>query len=78
MMSMSETEVMGRWSEHPYTSYDKRSWSVEHRVVVEHYGDVTDVRHEVRSSDDPSRPDEWTETKAAEIRSYGMQVHRHD
>jgi len=71
---MSETEVMGRWTEHPYTSYDRRGWTVEHRVVVEHYGDVTDVRHEVRSADDPNRPDDWTETKVAEIRSYGMQV----
>jgi len=76
---MSDTEVMGRWTEHPYTSYEKRGWTVEHRVVVEHYdGGMTDVRHEIRSGDDPSKPDGWTETKSAEIRDHGMRVHARD
>jgi len=73
---MTDTEVMGRWTEHPYTSYEKRSWTVEHRVIVEHYDrGLADVRHELRSRDDPSRPDDWTEIKSAEIRDHGMRVH---
>lgn len=67
--------VVARWSEHPYTSYDKRSWEIQHRVVVIHYTGVgADVRHEVRSSDDPSLPSDWTEREAVELRDHGMRV----
>jgi hypothetical protein len=67
--------VLARWSENPYTSYDKRSWKIQHRVVVIHYSAATaDVRHEVRSADDPSVPEDWTEREAVELRDHGMNV----
>lgn len=67
--------VLTRWPEHPYQSYDKRYWTVEHRILVKHIEGVgADVRHEVRSSDDPSVPSEWSEREAVELRSHGMRV----
>jgi len=72
-----DTATIAEWTESPYTSHDKRGWVVEHRVVVEHYGGLgADVRHEVRSSDDDSLPDEWTERDIAELRDHGMLVHK--
>jgi hypothetical protein len=67
--------VLARWSEHPYTSHDKRGWEVQHRVVIIHYGAVgADVRHEVRSADDPTVSSEWGEREAVELRDNGMRA----
>ena len=75
----SDTAVIASWTEHPYTSYDKRSWVIEHRVVIEHYGGLgADVRHEVRSSDSEDCPDEWTELDVAELRDHGMLIQKQD
>jgi len=76
---MSDTTVLASWTEHPYTSYDKRSWAIEHRVVVEHYGGMGgDVRHEVRSSDSEDCPAEWTEKDVVELRDHGKLVRKQD
>lgn len=75
----SDERVLASWTEMPYTSYDKRGWTIEHRVVVEHYGAMgSDVRHEVRSSDSDDCPDEWTELDIAELRDHGMFVRKRD
>ncbi|MCU4926903.1 hypothetical protein OB905_13090 [Halobacteria archaeon AArc-dxtr1] len=68
------SDVIARWSEYPFTSYDRRSNEIEHRVVIEHYGGAcADVRHEVQSVDDDSVPAEWTEHDVIEIREHGLQ-----
>jgi len=70
---MSESRVVARWSEYPYTSYKRRRQEIEHRVVIEHYGGVgADVRHEVRSSDGDNIPDDWAESDAYELRDHGL------
>lgn len=70
-----DTATIAEWTTMPYTSYDKRGWVIEHRVVVEHYGGIgADVRHEVRSSDAEDIPDEWAERDAVELRDHGMLV----
>jgi len=72
---VSETRTLCRWTEHPYTSYAKRSHEIQHRVVVERYDRETyDVRHEVRSSEAESVPSTWTEAKVLELRPHGMGV----
>lgn len=73
-MTVGETRhVVARWSESPFTSYDRRGNVIEHRVVLAHYDDVgTDVVHEVRSSDDRSVSDEWTELESYEVRDQGV------
>lgn len=69
----SDQRTVAHWTEYPYTAYEKRSYEIEHRVVIEHYGSVgTDVRHEVRSADDDSVPDEWAEVEAYEVRDHGL------
>ncbi|WP_290816754.1 hypothetical protein [Halovivax sp.] len=43
---MSEQRLAVEWTENPFTGIGKRSWAVEHRVIVEHTPGVgTDVRH---------------------------------
>lgn len=70
---MSTTETLCSWTEYPYSSYDKRAYEIEHRVVIERYdADTHDVRHEVRSSDDDSTPSTWAETEMVELRPHGM------
>jgi len=71
---MSGTKhVVAEWTEYPYVSHDKRTYEIQHRVVVEHYDQVgADVRHEVRSSDDESIPAEWSECDAYELRDHGL------
>lgn len=67
-------ETVAEWTESPFTSYDRRGNVVEHRVVIEHYGQTgADVRHEFRSRDDKSYPSEWTECDAYELRDHGIE-----
>lgn len=81
---MTGTVVVAEWTEHPYVSYDKRTYEIRHRVVIEHYHGVgADVRHEVQSPDDDSVPNDWTECDAYELRDHGirnvpggLEVHR--
>lgn len=76
--AVSEERVVAEWTEMPFTSYDRRGDVVEHRVVLEYYGETgADVRHEYRSSDADRYPDEWTEYTAYELRDHGIrQVQR--
>jgi len=70
---VQQERVVAQWSEHPYTSYDKRSWAIQHRVVVEaHAGAGVDVRHEVRSDDADGVSSEWTEAEVYEAREHGV------
>lgn len=65
--------TVAEWSEHPYTSYERRSWEIQHRVVVETYdGDGVDVRHEVRPFDADNVSDEWTPAEVYEAREHGV------
>lgn len=69
---MSE-RVVAEWTESPFTSYDRRGDVIEHRVVINHYGGTgADVRHEYRSADADSYPDDWTECDAYELRDHGL------
>lgn len=71
--STSGIEHVAEWTEYPYVSHDKRTYEIEHRVVIVHYDGVgADVRHEVRSTDDDSLPDEWGECDAYELRDHGI------
>lgn len=71
---MTNKHTVAEWKESPFTSYDRRGNIVEHRVVIEHYGGTgADVRHEFRSLDDDSYPDDWTECDAYELRDHGIQ-----
>ena len=67
----SNKYVVAEWSEHPYTSYDRRSVEVQHRVVMEAFDSgATDVTHEVRSlADEAKESEEWTAVAAYEQRS---------
>ena len=70
---MTESHVVARWEEAPYTSHRRRGHTVQHRVVLEHYGGAgADVRHEVRSTDDNSVPSEWSELDTYELRDHGI------
>lgn len=67
--------VVAVWTEAPFTSYERRSHRIEHRVLIEHYGGIgADVRHEVRLMDDDSVPDEWVECDVFELREHGIQA----
>lgn len=71
---MSDTHTLVEWTESPYRSYDKRSRTVQHRVVVDDYGPAgADARHEVRSDTDPTVPHTWTEVDVVEVRQHGIQ-----
>jgi len=70
---VQQERVVGSWSERPFTSYDKRSYVIEHRIVVETHGSVgVDVRHEVRSDDYDGAPDDWTPKEVYEAREHGV------
>ena len=72
-MDDTERATVAEWTEYPYASYDKRTYEIQHRVVVEHYDGVgADARHEVRSSEDDSVPDEWADCDAYELRDHGL------
>lgn len=63
--------VIASWTERPYTSYKRRSWRVEHRVVAEAHEDVgVDIRHEVRCDEheDPG----WQLAEVYEARAHGI------
>lgn len=69
---MSETYTIGRWTERPYTSHDKRHIKVKHRVRVLVYdGGFTDVVHERRRRDKHNWLDDWKEVETVEVRDYG-------
>lgn len=64
----SDTATIASWTEMPYTSYDKRSIVIHHRVRVIHYdGTSADVMHERREGDG-----EWKTVAVAELRDHGM------
>lgn len=71
--SKRDSVVVAEWSESPFTSHERRSDLVEHRVVFERFADVgVDIRHEVRSTDETNAvPEEWTETDVYEVRPHG-------
>jgi hypothetical protein len=72
---MSDTFTIGRWTERPYTSYDKRHIKIEHRVRVLAYdGGISDVSHERRENDNGTVSD-WKEVEVVEIRDHGA-IHR--
>ena len=76
---MSEERLVAEWSEHPFTGIGKRSWAVEHRVIVEHTPGVgTDVRHQVRSDDAPEIADDWMDVEIYEGRQHGLDVVKSD
>lgn len=65
--------VVAEWSEHPYTGLGKRSWAIQHRVVVETFtGTGVDIRHEVRSDDADGVSDEWKAAEVYEAREHGV------
>jgi len=65
---MSETVTLASWTTSPYTSYDKRSRTMHHRVRIIHYDNTTaDVVHERREGND-----DWKTVEVAELRDYGM------
>jgi hypothetical protein len=76
---MSEHEfTIGRWSDHPYTSYDKRHIEVEHRVRVVVYGsNFVDVIHERRQYDETTPAPGWKTVETVEIRDYGARKQQH-
>lgn len=66
--------LVAEWTDHPFTSHDKRRATVEHRVLVEAYDGVgVDVRHEVRCRDLDGYPSEWTAAEVFEARPHGIQ-----
>jgi len=76
---MSEHEfTIGRWSEHPYTSHDKRHIEIHHRVRVVVYGNnFADVIHERRKHDGETAAPDWKTVETVEIRDYGARKQRH-
>jgi len=76
--TVTDERVVDEWNEYPFTSYERRGHVVEHRIVITHYGGTgADVRHEYRSPDDNSYPEEWTEYDVYELRDHGIrQVQR--
>ena len=65
---MTDTQTIASWTEHPYTSYDKRHITVEHRVRVLSYdGGFADVQHERRTNDN-GKCSNWKEVSVAELR----------
>jgi hypothetical protein len=65
---MSDEYTLAEWSEHPYTSYDKRSREVRHRIRIIRYSDRShDVLHQ-RSEAGES----WKVVEAVELREHGM------
>lgn len=76
---MTEQRVVAEWSERPFTGHRKRSHAVEHRVLVEHTPGVgTDVRHQVRSTDDNEIAADWTDAEVYEGRPHGLNVVKSD
>jgi hypothetical protein len=70
---MTETVVIASWTEHPYTSHDKRHITVEHRVRVLAYdGGFADIQHERRRRDKNKILDGWKEVAVVELRDHGM------
>jgi hypothetical protein len=68
-----DERVVAEWTEMPFTSHDKRSWTVQHRVVAESFaGTGVDVRHEVRSDEADGVPDDWTSAEVYEAREHGV------
>lgn len=64
--------TIGRWSEYPYTSHDKRHIEIEHRVRVLVYGNnFVDVTHERRRQDRDTHDPDWTTVETVEVRDYG-------
>jgi hypothetical protein len=71
---MTDTVTIASWTEHPYTSHDKRHITVEHRVRVLHYdGGHADVQHERRRRDKNKVIDDWTTVEVAELRDHGLE-----
>jgi len=69
---MSDEYTVAVWSEYPYTSYDKRSREVRHRVkIIRYSGHAYDIIHQ-RSEAGES----WKGVKAIELRQHGVTEHK--
>ena len=69
---MTDSVTIASWTEHPYTSYDKRHIRVEHRVRVLAYdGGFADVQHERRKNDRGTTTD-WVTVDVVELRDHGL------
>ena len=68
----AEYVTIAEWSESPFTSYDRRGQTVDHRVRVKDYGDFADVIHERLM---PERATDWRTVEVVELRDHGM-THR--
>ena len=66
---MSDQSVIARWTEHPYTAYQRRGATVEHRVLLIVYDHGVDIEHQVRGDTQASPPAEWTAITAWEVRN---------
>jgi len=65
---MSEKTTIAKWEESPYTSYDKRGITVQHRVQVARYeADSINVVHQRREGDG-----DWVAVRVVESRPHGM------
>ena len=69
---MSDEYTLAEWSEYPYTSYDKRSREVRHRIKIIRYGErSSDVIHQ-RSEEGEA----WKVVEAVELREHGMRPNK--
>ena len=70
---MSDELRIASWSESPFTSYERRSVTVEHRIVAEAFPGVgADIRHEVRCPDSDVGPEGWSTAEVYEVRDHGV------
>lgn len=70
---MSDVLRIASWSERPFTSYERRGATVEHRIVAEAYPGVgADIRHEVRCTDSDVGPEDWSIAEKYEVRDHGI------
>lgn len=69
---MTYSETVATWKTHPYTSHDKRSWTVHHRVLLKKYDSgLVDVIVERKLPD--AGQTSWAEVEAYEIRPHGVE-----
>jgi len=75
---MTQNYTVFEWETHPYTSYDKRSQTVQHRVQIKHYEKTAvDVVKEVREP--AAGLKKWTEVEVWEVRQHGVtHVEKHE
>jgi SPX domain protein involved in polyphosphate accumulation len=69
---MSETYTIAQWETHPYTSHDKRSWTVHHRIRLKRY-DTTTADIVVERKIPKEGLTGWNEVEAYELREHGVE-----